>query len=71
MSETPPTCATYREWWQAQFPCPCGHSPDRHYRAPQDGICTACADCHGSGGALMRYASALVEAASKREAEDD
>ena len=53
----------YNDWWLSQFPCSCGHSPDRHILAPIDGVCRACVDCHGEFGAFLKYGSALKDAA--------
>ena len=49
----------YHEWWLAQFPCPCGHPPERHFLAPVKGGCRACLDCHGEFPAILAYAEAI------------
>ena len=54
----------YKEWWLAQFPCPCGHSPDSHYLAPIDGECRSCSECHPD--AMYRYSMALAKADKTR-----
>ena len=66
LPDMPPSDAKkYATWWDAQFPCPCGHSPDRHFQAPIEGECLACADCHGDAGAILRFGTAVVEAAHR------
>ena len=52
----------YAEWWKAQFPCECGHSPDSHFLAPIDGVCRSCKECHGEWGGILRTGQALANA---------
>ena len=51
----------YAEWWKAQFPCECGHSPDSHFLAPEDGTCRSCLECHGEGGGILRFAQSITK----------
>ena len=58
----------YAEWWIAQFPCECGHSPDSHFLAPIDGVCRSCKECHGEVDGMLRYSQALVKAMEEDDA---
>ena len=57
----------YKTWWLKQFPCECGHSPDDHFLAPENGKCRSCIKCHGEFGGIALYGQEITKAVEVEE----